>query len=263
MIQEIMRPRTVAEALRMKSGSRAAYLGGGTWLNRLQSEELTTLISLEQLGLSRIETAHGRCVIGATASLQEIVDAPAAPPAVRAAASLTSSRPMRNIQTIGGELGRSAPESALIPVLIALNAEVSLAGKRKPVAIEQFCGEPSGHLILSVSVPLVPCAVKAVSRTSHSPRSLVAAVSFEDWRPVLTDVRVVVSDCRGQRARLQAVERALEGNPIPSKGVIEEWVRATIAPTADMHASPAYKRYMAGVLVADALQAIASGKDAP
>jgi xanthine dehydrogenase small subunit len=263
MIQEILRPRTVLEAVRMKSGSRAAYLGGGTWLNRLQSDEVTTLISLEQLGLGRMETAHGRCVIGATASLQDIVDAPAAPQAVRAAASLTSSRPMRNMRTIGGELGQRAPDSALIPVLIALHAEVSLAGRRKPVPIEQFCKERPGDLILSVSVPLVPCAVRAVSRTSHSPRSLVGAVSFKDCRPVLTDVRVVLSDCRGQRVRLQAVERALEGNALPSKSVIEDWVRAAFMPTADIHASSACKRYLAGVLAADALHAIASGKDAP
>jgi len=263
MIQEILRPRTVPEAVRMKSSPGAAYLGGGTWLNTLRSDELTTLISLEQLGLGRIETARGRCVIGATASLQDIVDAPAAPQAVRAAASLTSSRPMRNMRTIGGELGQCRADSALLPVLIALNAEIAVAGKKKPVPIDQFCKERPGDLILSVSVPQLPCEAKAVSRTSHSPRSLVVAVSFKDCRPVLTDVRVVVSDCRGQRLRLLDVERALERSALPSKSVIEERVGAAFAPEADIHASSACKRYLAGVLAADALHALASGKDAP
>ncbi len=263
MIQEILRPRTVSEAVRLKSGPRAAYLGGGTWLNTHEADELTTLISLEELGLGRIETARRRCVIGATARLQEIVDAPAVPRAVRAAASLTSSRLMRNMQTMGGELGRCGPDSALIPVLIALNAEVTLAGKRKPVPIEQFCDGRPGDLILSVSVALSPCAIRAVSRTSHSPRSLAVAVSFKDCRPVLTDVHVVASDCRGQRLRLHDVERALEGSPLPAKGLVEERVSAAFVPAADIHASSAYKRYLAGVLAADALHALASGKDAP
>jgi CO/xanthine dehydrogenase FAD-binding subunit len=80
---------------------------------------------------------------------------------------------------------------------------------------------------------------------------------------VLTDVRVVVSDCREQRVRLLAVERALEGSALPAKSRIEESVGTAFAPAADIHASSAYKRYMAGILVADALHALASGKDAP
>ena len=260
MIQEILRPGTVGEAVRLKSSPRAAYLGGGTWLNTRESGELTTLISLENLGLGTIETARGRCVIGATARLQEIVDALSVPEALRAAASLTSSRPIRNMQTLGGELGRCAHDSALIPVLIALNAEVSLSGRKKPCPIGQFCKERPADLILSLSAALLPCAVRAVSRTSHSPRSLVVAVSFKDFRPVLTDVRVVVSDCQGQRMRLQAVEQTLEGRALPAKSLIEEWVGAAFVPTADIHASPAYKRYLAGILTADALHAIASGK---
>ena len=279
MIQEILRPRTVPEAVRLKSSARAAYLGGGTWLNTVESDELTILISLENLGLGTIETAHGRCTIGATASLQQVVDALGAPPALRAAASLTCSRTLRNMKTIGGELGRCAADSAstysadsastysadsaLIPVLIALNAEVALATKKKPYAIERFCKERPADLILSVSVPFLPCAIKAVSRTSHSPRSLVVAVSCRDSLPVLTDVRVVVSDCREQRVRLLAVERALEGSALPAKSRIEESVGTAFAPAADIHASSAYKRYMAGILVADALHALASGKDAP
>jgi putative selenate reductase FAD-binding subunit len=263
MIQEILRPRTISEAVRAKSRTGAAYLGGGTWLNKLDSDALTLLISLEELGLGAIEVAHGRCVIGATATLQEIVDSPAVPGALRTAASLTSSRPIRNMQTLGGELGVTMKDSAVIPVLIALNAEVSLAGKKKLVPIEQFCKERPADLILSISVPELPCAVKAVSRASHSPRSLVVAVSARECRPVLTDVRVVVSDCQGQRVRLQAVERALEGSALPAKRLIEEWVGAAFAPAPDIHASSAYKRYLAGILTADALHAVASGKDAP
>jgi CO/xanthine dehydrogenase FAD-binding subunit len=89
------------------------------------------------------------------------------------------------------------------------------------------------------------------------------AVSCKDCQPVLTGVRVVVSDCQGQHVRLRDAERALEGSPLPAKSVIEEWVSAAFAPAPDIHASSAYKRYLAGVLAADALFAIASGKDAP
>lgn len=263
MIQEILRPLTVREALRARSQPRAAYLGGGTWLNAVESDEHEILISLERLGLGKIESAEGRCSIGATASLQQIVDAPGVPSALRQAASLTASRTLRNMKTIGGELGRCSADSALIPVLMALNADVALAGKKRPFPIEQLCKEHTTDLILSVSVPLVPCAVKSVSRTSHSARSLVVAVSCRELTPHLKDVRVVVSDCGGQRARLYEVERALEGASLPAKKVIEEKVSTSFTPKADLHASSAYKRYIAGILAADALYALALEKGAP
>lgn len=260
MIQEILRPLTVREALRARSQPRAAYLGGGTWLNAVQSDEHEILISLEKLGLGKIEATEGRCSIGATASLQQIVDAPGVPSALRQAASLTASRTLRNMKTIGGELGRCSADSALIPVLMALNADVALAGPKKHSPIEQLCKERPTGLILSVSVPLVPCAVKTVSRTSHSSRSLVVAVSCRESLPVLTEVRIVVSDCAGQRIRLHEVERALEGAILTAKEVIEKVVSASFTPKPDLHASSAYKRYIAGILAADALYEIAGGK---
>jgi putative selenate reductase FAD-binding subunit len=256
MIQEILRPLTVREALRAKSRPRAAWLGGGTWLNGVESDEHEILISLEKLGLGKIESVEGMCTVGATASLQQIVDAPGVPSALRQAASLTASRTLRNMETIGGELGLCSADSALIAVLVAMNADVALAGKKKKSPVEQLCRERTKDLILSVTVPLVPCAVKAVSRTSHSSRSLVVAVSCREITPRLKDVRICVSDCVGQRVRLHEVERALEGAILPAKEVIEETVSRAFTPKADLHASSAYKRYIAGVLVADALQSL-------
>ena len=145
---------------------------------------------------------------------------------------------------------------------MAMNADAALAGKRKPSSIEQLCNERPTDLILSVSVPLVPCAVKAVSRTSHSARSLVVAVSCREITPRLKDVRICVSDCAGQRVRLLQVERALEGASLPAKKVMEDMVSTSFTPEADLHASSAYKRYIAGILAADALYAIMPGTGA-
>jgi putative selenate reductase FAD-binding subunit len=291
MIQEILRPLSVREALQAKSRPHAAYLGGGTWLNSRYSSEPGILISLENLGLGTIELAGDRCTIGATVNLQQMIDATLLPSGLRAAASLTGSRTLRNMRTIGGELGLCPDDSALIPALIALNADVALAGRKKPRPVEELCngragprmspgatarmspgatagmspgatagmspGATASELILSISVPRAQCEVKAICRTSHSPRSLVVAVSAGAITPRVAGIRVVVSDCRGQRGRLGEVERALEGAPLPPKKLIEEAVGRAFAPKADLHASVEYKRYLAGVLVADALSALA------
>jgi CO/xanthine dehydrogenase FAD-binding subunit len=131
--------------------------------------------------------------------------------------------------TLGGELGRNPPDSAVIPLLIALDAEVALAGRKKPVPIRTFIAEGKAGLILSVSFETRhAAAVRAVSRTSHGPRSLVVAVSGE---------RVVASDCTGQVALL-------------AQG-------GEFAPRPDLHASAEYKRYMTDVLAADLRAALA------
>ena len=261
MITDIVRPKTVTEAVRAKSAPGAAYLGGGTWLNSGSADDVRILVSLEKLGLDSLRVEAGRYLIGASVMFQAIVDSPVVPSVLRQAARLTASRTLRNMVTLGGELGLRPQDSAVIPALIALDAEISLAGKKKPVPIQKFLDDDnSTDLILGVSVPeRIQAAVRAVSRTSHSPRSLVAAVSARAAGPSAEGLRLVVSDCRGQYMRLTAMEKKLEGMPIPPRQDLEELARAEFVPAPDMHASGAYKRYMAGVLVADLLVELAQG----
>jgi putative selenate reductase FAD-binding subunit len=260
MITEIVRPTTVKDAVRAKAAPGAAYLGGGTWLNSGNAENVTILVSLEKLGLDTVRTEAGRCILGASVTFQTILDSAVVPSVLRQAARLTASRTLRNMVTLGGELGLRPQDSAVIPALIVLGAEISVAGKRKPIPIQQFVDEGRGGLVLGVSVPeRAAAAVRAVSRTSHSPRSLVAAVSARAAGPSAEGLMLVVSDCRGQRMRLTAMEKKLEGMPIPPRQDLEELARAEFVPAPDIHASGAYKRYMAGVLIADLLSELAHG----
>jgi putative selenate reductase FAD-binding subunit len=263
MITDILRPRTIREAVRAKTGPDTAYLGGGTWLNSRRADVPTILISLEKLALGTIDTDGKRCAIGATVTLQQMVDAPSVPRALREAASLTASRTLRNMKTIGGEIGLWPSDSALVPALLALDARVLLAGRKKPVPMAE-AHSSAGDLILGIIVTWTTAlsAVRAVSRTSHSGASVVAAVSAGALRPALAETRVVLSDCRGQLVRLVAVEEALNGSPLPPKEQIEGMISRAFAPAADMHGSVEYKRYMAGVLTADALHALSEGKAA-
>ena len=87
------------------------------------------------------------------------------------------------------------------------------------------------------------------------------AASARTLAPVVSGLRIVASDCRGQVLRLAGIERALEGAPLFAKDRIELMVRGAFSPVTDMHASAGYKAYMAGVLVADILHDLA-GKEA-
>jgi putative selenate reductase FAD-binding subunit len=255
MITDILRPATARDAVRAKSAPGSAWLGGGTWLNSGRAGGITTLISLERLGLDNIRADRNGCVIGAAVTLQQIVDSPLAPPALRAAAALTASRTLRNMQTLGGELGLRAEDSAVIPVLMVMGAQMRLASRRRPQLVEDYLVSKTEDLILSVTLPDVsrPCAVRALSRTSHSPRSLVAAACMTVSDRALREIRVVISDCAGQRAR--TLLSAAGATELPSRERVEAMVAKAFVPRPDLYIS-ASKRYLAGVLVAEAVRAL-------
>jgi putative selenate reductase FAD-binding subunit len=259
MIVEIKRPKTVREAMKEKSSAEAAFLGGGTRLNARPAERPPVLISLENLGLDTITAAGDRCILGAAVTLQQIIDTAVVPPGLREAAALCASRTLRNMRSLGGELGAFPEDSALLPVLMALDARISLAGRKKTMTIDDFARDRPKDLILSVTIEAGDrrCRVRAVARTSHSPRSLVVAVSARVAAGRLGDVRVIVSDCAGERLRLAALEKALEA-ALPEKARIEELVGREFSPGPDLYASAGYKGYLAGVLVADAAHALAA-----
>ncbi|HVO40429.1 MAG TPA: FAD binding domain-containing protein [Spirochaetia bacterium] len=259
MITEILRPATVQEALKARAMPGTAFLGGGTWLNAAPSDAPLILISLEKLGLGKIEASQARCVIGASVTFQQLVDHDGCPPAVRRAAALTGSRTLRNMITVGGEIALHPLDSALVPVLLAMEAEVSIAGKKRPLALDAWLRDGGSGLVLSIVVrdPSRPAAVRAVSRTAHSGRSLVIAACAGAVTPPVKGLRLVASDCRGTAVRLLAAEQALEGKALPPRVEIEERTAGAFAPQPDMHASSAYKQYMTRILVADALEEMA------
>jgi len=261
MVREILRPATVREALRMGRRPGAAWLGGGTWLNAPGAGRAEVLVSLERLGLGKVERAGTVCRLGASATLQQIVDSRDAPPAVRRAAALTAARTVRNMATLGGELGLRPPGSVLIPVLLALDAQVLLAGRLSALGLEEHCRGREGGLVLGVRIdhPL-PCAVEALSITSRSRRTLVVAVGLRVGPDgALRGVRIAAGDGCGLMLRLRSAEEAMEGRPPMPDEEIGNLVRDAFWPNPDMHASGAYKRHMAGVLAADLVHALAGG----
>jgi probable selenate reductase FAD-binding subunit len=268
MVAEILRPKTLGEAARLASMPGTAVLGGGTWLNATVAARPAlppgplALVSLENLGLDFVEWRNAALRLGAAATFQQVLDAPGVTEAVRDAMAAVASRTLRNMITVGGELGHCPPDSVLIPVLAALDARVHVAGRRPLGIVEYRAARTAGPVGLIVEVSASdadrPCAVSSLARTSHGRRSLVIAVSAARFLPKLTHVRIVASDCRGQVLRLADAEDALEGSRLPAKDRIESLVRAAFWPTSDLHASTEYKRYLAGVYAADLLHGLAA-----
>ena len=246
MFEQFLKPASVDEAVRFKSQFKddAVFMAGGSKLNATPTRSTKSVaISLAGLGLSVIKLEGGQVTIGATATLQQVIDNPVVPAAVREAAGFVYSRNMRNQATFGGELFARQNEAVLLPVLLVLNAKVILAGGGDCDLASWLSGSRD-ILVLGVVLPETNlcCMTRKVSRSMAGLVVLTAAVAIADDGQQRIAIEGVVSN----PVRLSAVEqKRLTGEALQTA------VSEAVAPVADLRGSVSYKRYIAGVVVAD------------
>jgi putative selenate reductase FAD-binding subunit len=258
--EKILNPATIEEAVKAKTERNSAFLGGGTWLNSSHATAPVTFISLRRLDLDYIRRDGATCRIGAMTTFQQIADNPDMSAGFRSAVLMTASRTLRNMITVGGELGGCGKQSALLPVLIALDANVKLSnGNTIEKKVEKYYEFRADELVLEVAFDSDKrlCTAECISITSHGEKSLVVAVSCRASLPNMTDVRIVINDGCGRIQRLKDAENNLSGMPVQEKEKIEKMIQCCFLPNPDLWASADYKRYIAGVLTADLIHKLA------
>ncbi|RPI74740.1 MAG: hypothetical protein EHM45_17500 [Desulfobacteraceae bacterium] len=262
MIKRFYKPESVAEALRLKRqyGAKARWFGGGTWINNsLGAVDCERAISVEKLGLDRIERTSGRLSLGAAATLQQMIDSPEVWPVLQQAARFLWSRNLRNMATIGGHIALGHRSSGLIPCLLALGAELETTSN-ECIALEEYVREQQNDLILKVRVPSVRgvCQVARVARQAKGPTIITAAVHVIRTAGRIEKARVVLGGVGEQVLQLAIVERKLEEGPDIEKKVLEAAVAEAIAPAAPT----AYQSYIGSVTIADLVEACQEEKKA-
>ena len=247
MIEQFLKPASVDEAIRFKSQYKddAVFMAGGSKLNATPSRTAKTVaISLSGLGLDEIKSQDGQLRIGATVTLQQLIDDPQVPAALREAAGFVYSRNVRNQATLGGEICATQEEAVLVPVLLALDARV-LFGNGEFSELESYLSGARNALVVGVVLPEPDrlCATRKVARSAAGLTVLCAAVALGDKGPCIAIEGVVP-----RPVRLREIEkRGL------TDVALELAVSEAVAPQDDVRGSVSYKRYIAGVVVADLL----------
>ncbi len=256
---EYARPASVQDALRLLSGHEGAraLAGGQTLINVMKARaaspdvlvDLSALDDLRGIDLG----ADGTLTLGAMVTYTEIVESveARARPILGEVCSQIADVQVRNRGTIGGNLCSNDPTNHLPPLMVALGATMTILGadgERQVPADEFFLGVymtavAPGELLMRVSIPpgrsdgfaSVPigrdgtCIVNAAaSLGGGSPRLAIGCV---DAVPVLLTPGSVEED---------AVREAVRG--------------ANLDPPSDVHASADYRRHLAEVLAARAVQ---------
>ncbi len=256
--QHFHRPSTVEEALALKreQGDVAAFLGGGTLLNSLdQATPPVHLISLAGLGLDGIEDDGKHLVLGACCTLQQLLDSDV-PESIREGCRHVENRSVRNMATLGGLLGGADSTRDLLPILVALQARVDLAGSGD-VALLDYFAAPAG-LITAVRVPLVSFqrswALGRHGPSASSPSTITAAATLQSAAGQILTPILAIGGVADTLIRMSAVERALDGEPLPETNALEALIASDLRPVADHRGSAEYKRLIAGVIGAQVLR---------
>lgn len=122
MIPTYHRPQTLDQALTLitRSHPKTLPLGGGTFLSHKGSETVE-VVDLQALGLNQIKKSGNNLEVGATTTLQQLLESPQCLEAMQIALKLEAPLNLRNTGTVAGTLVVADGRSTFTTVLLALD----------------------------------------------------------------------------------------------------------------------------------------------
>ncbi|HSI79758.1 MAG TPA: FAD binding domain-containing protein [Solirubrobacterales bacterium] len=268
MVEEYALPATPEEAVRLVADDPdAVVMGGGTTLMpRATLGELNgrRVIGLARAGIDQVRS-NGMTTLGAMTPLRALTEIDDVPLLANAARSI-GSQPLRVTATVGGNLLVGAPYGDLVPALLALDAEIGVAGangeRRLPLAeaLEQGGVVAPGELLLEVAVPPVSGATgyhRCARREANAPPVVAVAARLRRDGGSIADARVAIGAVGSRAVRAADAEAALTGSAGSPDDIDAAVAAATAAvePADDSVASAWYRARMTEVSVRRALEA--------
>ncbi len=257
------RPRDLAAvSALLQTHPDAALVAGGTDLAveiNQRARRWPVLISLEGIEELRTLTWTADAVeMGSGLTLSELEEELAGRvPLLTALFPLFASRPVRNRATLGGSLATASPVGDAAPALLALGAEVRLAGgngRRLLPLAEFFTGyrrtalQP-GEVLAAVRIPLPLPQCSRFYKVARRRRDDISTVSAafaldRDDRGRVSRVRLAYGGVAATPARAEAAEAALLGQVWDAAALQE--VGPVLAegfqPISDHRGSAAYRQ---------------------
>jgi len=256
MIVEYHRPKTLREAIALLARKEilTVPMGGGSVLNR-PSLEPFAVVDLQALPLNGLVARANNLLLGATLTLQTLLDYPALPPGLQKAVRHEATYNLRQVATLAGTLVAADGRSPLATALLASDAileyrcqEAGSTPKERRIGLGEFLirrGEGwRGRLITQVFLPLnAHLAYEYVARTPADRPIVCAAVA----RWPAGRIRLALGGYG------PAPVMSMDG---PEMGGIEMAARDAYAHAGDEWASAAYRQVMAGILAKRCLETL-------
>lgn len=181
MITEYYRPETLPEALELLKRPNTLPLEGGTLLSLLKSASVK-VVDLQALELNNIQEKGNSLEIGATATLQELLENEFTPDALKSALRLEAPLNIRNAATVAGRLASTDGRSTFATAMLALDAKLSVQPGDEELEIGSYLplrGEVlQSKLITAITIPInTKLAFESVARTPADKPIVCAALA--------------------------------------------------------------------------------------
>ena len=183
MITAYHRPQTLDEALALLTQPNTLPLGGGTLLSKPTADSIEA-VDLQALGLDSLNKTGNNLELGATLTLQALLESENCPKALKSALKLEAPLNIRNAATVAGTLVACDGRSTFASLLLAMDAKITINSKQKAeetINIGDFLplrGQILGKLITKIIIPInVKLAFEYVSKTPADKPLVCAALA--------------------------------------------------------------------------------------
>ncbi len=288
---EYYEPTTLSEALEVLAheGEAGAPLAGGTDLLlqlRRGARSYRSVINIKYVpGLDGIQwDDHDGLTFGALATFRAIeTDATVGSkyPALTEAARVVAGVQLRNLATIGGNLGNASPSADSVPPLVALRATATIASSdgERTLPVEQCLTGPGttvlqpGEIFTAIHIPS-PTPGQGSAYARFGPRSAmdigIASVAVSvtvDSDGRCSNARISCGAVSPVPMRATEAEATLEGGLLTDAlcGHAGELAANAVQPITDIRGTAEYRRALVEVLTKRMVQVAASrasGSDA-
>jgi carbon-monoxide dehydrogenase medium subunit len=271
-------PATLSEAIALlasRDGDAKAIAGGQSLMPMMafRIATPTLLVDLRKLDeLRGIKISAEGVRLGALVRWRDIEDdarLATAHPLLKAAVSHVAHYQIRNKGTVGGSIAHADPAAEMPGIVVTCDAQISVvgtSGSRVIAAADFFLGalttalEPD-EIITEIKLPAWPAGrrwgFQEFARRRGDFAMAAAALFYDlDASGKASNAHVGIIGVGDLPLRLTEVEAALNGRAIDEATMARaaEVTSATVNAQADIHASVAYRRSLAGTMVERALR---------
>jgi CO/xanthine dehydrogenase FAD-binding subunit len=254
-----LRPHSLEEALSALARPHTVLAGGTDFyparVGRAIDEDVLDIGGIDILrGITAGPTGWR---LGATTTWSELVEADLPPvfDGLKQAAREVGGRQLQNAGTLAGNICNASPAADGVPGLLALDAEVEIAGPAaRRLPLRQFItgvrrtALAPGELVVAIHVPRPRHDAESAFLKLGARRYLVisiamAAATVEFTEARVAAARIAIGACSPVAERLPALEAALVGAPRDRLADhVDAAQLAPLAPIDDVRGSATYRR---------------------
>lgn len=275
-LKNYLKPKTAQEAVTLFSDhENVFFLAGGTEVNSRNFKfSPDSLIDISNLGFNSTKYDNSVLKIGSMVSIEDIkiMDYKDYPSLniLKTAASNISNRNIRNQATLGGNICACKSCSDMIPILLVMNASVTIHTLEKAeclIPLNEYIETPKKDLISSINIPVAKntwhASICRYTRTANDLALVTVALGLDIREGECHDARVAIGGIASKPCRITKIENALKGQKLESRLSelvlrLEPIISESIEPIDDHRGTAEYKKLLTKGLFTDALYSAAA-----